>query len=230
LQVRAGAGETYERTTDMTAERHKSEGGEAVATCWSCKGPVGRALAFCDVCGAVQPPHAADHFERLGLERGFTLDDGELSRRYFALQARLHPDRFAGKSAKERAASLAQATALNEAYQVLRDPLARAGYLLELAGLASPTEESTTLNDPELLMESLERREELAAAETAEEVSGIAQRADADARRCVEALATAFGAAELGDAGRIATRLKYLTRLSEEARARGARLRDKAAC
>ena len=214
----------------MMAVRHESESREAVATCWSCKGPVARALAFCDVCGAVQPPHAADHFERLGLERGFGLDDDELSRRYFALQARLHPDRFAGKSAKERAASLAQATALNEAYQVLREPLARAAYLLQLAGVASPTEESTTLSDPELLMESLERREELASAESAEEVSGIAQRADADARSCVEALAAAFGADELGEAARIATRLKYLMRLSEEARARSARLRENAAC
>ncbi|MBZ5522277.1 MAG: Fe-S protein assembly co-chaperone HscB [Acidobacteriia bacterium] len=212
------------------AERHETQSREAVATCWSCKGPVARALAFCEVCGAVQPPHATDHFERLGLERGFGVDEGELSRRYFALQARLHPDRFAGKSAKERAASLAQATALNESYQVLRDPLARAAYLLQLAGVASPTEESTTLSDPELLMESVERREELASAETAEEVSGIAQRADADARRCVDALGAAFGAEQLGEAARIATRLKYLMRLSEEARARGARLRENAAC
>lgn len=212
------------------AERRDIETEQAVGSCWSCRGPVGRALAFCAVCGAVQPPHAADHFERLGLERGFGVDEHELARRYFALQARLHPDRFAGKTAKERAASLAQATALNEAYQVLRDPLARAGYLLQLAGASAPTEESATINDPELLMESLDRREELASAETPEEVNNLVHRADTDAEACVHGLATAFGANDLAEAARLATRLKYLTRLAEEARARGAHLRENAAC
>lgn len=211
-------------------ERQNIDDRQAVAVCWSCKGPVGRALAFCEVCGAVQPPRAADHFERLGLERGFAIDEADLSRLYFALQARLHPDRFAGKTTKERAASLAQATALNEAYQVLRDPLARASYLLRLAGAPAPAEESASVNDPELLMESLERREELSAAETPEDVGDVARRADADAKACVEALATAFSANDLAAAARLSTRLKYLTRLAEEARARGARLREKSAC
>ena len=115
---------------------------------------------------------------------------------------------------------MAQATALNEAYQTLRDPLSRAAYLLQLAGIEAPTEASGTVNDPELLMESLERREALAQAGSPEEISKIAAEADADAKACVGALSNAFAAGDLEDAKRLTTRLKYLNKLTEEARAR----------
>ena len=213
----------------MMTEPRRIEG-KALTACWSCRGPVARAALFCETCGAVQPLGAGDHFERLGLSRGFALDEENLSRRYFSLQAKIHPDRFAGKTARERTASLAQATALNDAYRVLRDPIGRAAYLLQLAGVAAPTEESGTLDDPELLMDSLERREELAAAATPGAVQDIAARAEADVRGCVAALAAAFAAGDLARAARLTTRLIYLRKLGEEARARLARLRDAAPC
>jgi len=203
---------------------------EQLSPCWSCKGPVARASLFCETCGAIQPPGAADHFQRLGLARDFALDGDELSRRYLALQSRLHPDRFASKTARERAASLAQATALNDAYRTLRDPVTRAACLLQLAGATAPTEESGTVSDPELLMESLERREELSSAESPAEVQNIAARAESDAKNCVTALAAAFAANDLAEAARLATRLKYLGKLGEECRARLARIRESAPC
>ena len=203
------------------AERQSLEQTDGkLAMCWSCKGPVESGALFCPTCGVVQPPHAADHFQRLGLDRGFDISDDVLSRRYFDLQARLHPDRFASRTATERAASLAQATALNEAYQTLRDPLSRAAYLLQLAGLDAPTESSSTVNDPELLMESLERREALAQAGSLEEISKIAGEAEGDAKACIGALGMAFAAGDLDDAKRLTTRLKYLNKLTEEARGR----------
>jgi len=195
-------------------------GNGKLATCWSCKGPVDRGALFCPTCGIVQPPHAADHFQRLGLNRGFDIGDDVLSRRYFDLQARLHPDRFASRTATERAASLAQATALNEAYQTLRDPLSRAAYLLQLAGIEAPTEASGTVADPELLMESLERREALAEAQLPEEISKIVAAAEEDAKACVGVLSKAFASGDLEEAKRLTTRFKYLNKLAEEARAR----------
>lgn len=210
--------------TDPRDIEAKDTGGLAV--CWSCKGPVSRAAPFCETCGAIQPPHAADHFERLGLARGFDVGEDELQRRYFALQAQLHPDRFANRTATERAASLAQATALNEAYRTLRDPLLRAGYLLGLHGVTAATDSSETVDDPELLMESLERREALAEAETVDQVVAIAESAESDARTAIGALGVAFAANDLTAASRLATRLKYLTKLAEEARVRLARMRE----
>jgi len=212
------------------AEQETVEAKATVSPCWSCKGPVPRASLFCETCGAVQPPGPADHFERLGIPRGFAVDEETLSSRYFALQARLHPDRFAGKTAKERAASLAQATALNDAYRTLRDPVLRAAYLLRLRGAAAPTEESGTVDDPGLLMESLERREQLSSAETPDEVRSIGAAAESDARDCIAHLAAAFAADDLAEATRLTTRLKYLVKLGEEARARAARLREASPC
>jgi molecular chaperone HscB len=207
-------------------ESIEMRGASGVVACWSCKGPVAARALFCATCGSVQPPHALDHFARLGLGPGFDISEDELSRRYFGLQARLHPDRFATKSARERAISMAQATALNQAYQTLRDPLARASYLLSLSGAASATRSSGTIDDPELLVESMERREELAAAESAEEVAGIAARAAADTSRCLADLSAAFKAQDLESASRLTLRLKYLTKLADEARAHGTRFRE----
>jgi len=201
-----------------------------LAVCWSCKGPVGSAALFCGTCGAVQPPREADHFARLGLARSFDIDGAELQKRYFALQAKLHPDRFAGKSAKERAASLAQTTGLNEAYHALKQPLERAAYLLRLAGVEPSTESSGTVDDPELLMESLERREGLMAAETEDDAREILAGAERDADACVRGLSAAFAKGDLEQAAKLVTRLKYLNKLGEEARRQMTRLRGSARC
>src|SRR5579859_641726 len=96
----------------------------APVACWSCKGPVDLAALFCPTCRAVQPPRALDHFARLGLPMAFEIDVAELDRRYFAAQRQLHPDRFATRTARERAISQSQAVELNAAYETLKDPLA----------------------------------------------------------------------------------------------------------
>jgi len=192
----------------------------AVLPCWSCKGPTSPRALFCSTCGAVQAPGQVDHFHRLGLPAGFDLDPAALDRQYFGLQRRLHPDRFATRSARERALSQQQATAMNEAYETLKDPLKRAAYLLRLAGRPVDVERAVTVDDPALLTEALEMREALADAETVAEVADLAQRAEGQAALCREALARAFAGNDLERAGKLTTRLKYLDKMIEEARAR----------
>ncbi len=179
---------------------------------------------FCATCKAVQPPRAVDHFARLGLAVGFALDAAELDRRYFAAQRQLHPDRFAGKSARERMVSQSQAVSLNEAYETLKDPLARANYLLKLRGVDVNPDGCHTVNDPTLLMEQLERREALAEAASPAAIDGIARETASHIDDSLKAIAAAFEAGDIDAAGRETTRLKYLIKLIEEARARKARL------
>ena len=100
--------------------------------------------AFCDACGVVQPPGCADHFARLGLARGFAVDPAELEKRYFSCNADCTRNRFANRSAAERALSMQQATTINEAWGVLGDPLRRAEYLLSLLGVTVNAEERQT--------------------------------------------------------------------------------------
>jgi molecular chaperone HscB len=190
--------------------------------CWSCAGPVGPEALFCATCRVVQPPRDIDHFARLGVPRGFAVDVRALEARYFALQRQLHPDRFATRGPREKAISQRQAVSLNDAYEALKAPLARACYLLELAGRG--IEDDRTIRDPELLVEQMERRETLDGARDAAGVETCIGAAVADAMSIEAELTEAFAAADLDRARRAALRLRYLQKLVDEARARHARL------
>lgn len=205
-------------------EFDQSSSSGAIVPCWSCKGPISPRALFCSTCGAVQPPGNTDHFTRLGLRRAYSLDPAELDRQYFGFQRRLHPDRFATRSPKERALSQSQATALNEAYETLKDPLKRAAYLLRLAGRTVDVDQAATVTDPELLMEAMEMREALAEADTADEVAVLAAQAEGEMAQCDIDLARAFAAQDFDAAGKLTTRLKYLGKLAEEARSRKIRM------
>src|SRR3954465_615579 len=122
---------------EMAPFDERSSAGATPPACWSCAGPVDAAALFCPTCKAVQPPRSTDHFTRLGLPVGFTVDIADLDRRYFQAQRQLHPDRFATKTPPQRAISQSQAVSLNDAYETLKDPLARASYLLQLKGIVT---------------------------------------------------------------------------------------------
>jgi molecular chaperone HscB len=194
----------------------ESDGG--IVACWSCRGPVASLALFCHTCGAVQPPRQVDHFARLGLDRSFEIDLAELDRRYFGLQRNLHPDRFARRTARERAIAESQAASLNRAYETLKEPLARAAYLLELAGCRSAAAHAATVDDAELLNEAMENREALMEAEDSAAIALIAGKARAGAETCLAELSLAFRRNDVERADRLATRLRYWQKLAEEAR------------
>src|SRR3954454_15927026 len=56
----------------------------------------------------------------------------DLEQRYRALSRQFHPDYFYNASAAERRASLERSSYLNDAYRVLKNPIARVEYLLKL--------------------------------------------------------------------------------------------------
>ncbi len=201
-----------------------ASGDNGLVSCWSCGGPVdGRAL-FCHTCGVIQPPRAANHFARLGIEPSFDLDLADLERRYLKFQRDIHPDRFASKSQKEQAISLHHATDLNEAYDTLKNPVRRAEYLLALGGQSLVPANGETIDDPALLMETMELREALSESENSEEIDGLVARVDGELTACHAALSGAF---QRNDRKRAATetmRLKYLSKFLEEARRHRARL------
>ena len=62
---------------------------------------------------------------------------------------------------------------MNKAYGSLTNPYTRAEYLLQLQGMTIG--ESDNLEDPTLIMEVMEAREELESAESREEVERIRQ-------------------------------------------------------
>jgi molecular chaperone HscB len=76
-----------------------------------------------------------DYFEFFSLPPKLVVDTEALEKSFYALSRKLHPDRFAGKSVAEQEAALKQSSLLNDAYRILKDPIARTEYLLKLEGV-----------------------------------------------------------------------------------------------
>ena len=95
------------------------------------------------------------YFEFLDLPRNLTIDAKDLEKRFYALSRQLHPDLHSRKSPAEREQAEESTAVLNDAYRTLRDPIARAEYLLKLEGF-DIGEQTTKDVPPELLEEVFE--------------------------------------------------------------------------
>ena len=116
---------------------------------------------------------ASDDFELFGLPRRFALDRDALDARWRALQAEVHPDRFAAEGAASRRVAMQWAVRINEAYRRLKDPAQRAAQLCELAGVAIDVERNTAM-PAAFLARQMEWREALAEASGADAVKSLA--------------------------------------------------------
>ena len=146
----------------------------------------------------------------------FDLDPQVIERAFFDRSKELHPDRFASAPASERVAALSRSRALNDAYQTLKKPVARAEYLLARAGVDIGDNEKL---DPAFLMEILELREELAEARVAKRLPDVArlQRAMAERRAAAVArLQPLFVSNDLPAIKEQLILLRYLDRYLEE--------------
>ncbi len=97
-------------------------------------------------------------FQLFGLPEHYTLDNAELDQKFRLLQNQVHPDKFSHLPEAERRVSMQWATRVNEAYQTLRRPIARARYLLSLNGVDTQ-EETNTAMPAEFLMQQMDWRE-----------------------------------------------------------------------
>jgi len=128
--------------------------------CWNCSASTAGAH-FCPACGKIQPfAPGGDYFAFFRLPRKLTLDLGALEQRFHSLSWKLHPDRFAQAAENERQLSLDLTSQLNDAYRTLREPVARAEYLLSLYGMRKEGQKKQQA-PPELLEEVFELNESL---------------------------------------------------------------------
>lgn len=108
-----------------------------------------------------------NYFELFDLPLGFAVDAKRLAERYRALQAVAESERLAVAADQEtdqQTGLRATATLVNDAYQTLKDPLARARYLLALHA-GEPGSDSETSKDGTFLIAQMELRETLAEAQ-----------------------------------------------------------------
>ena len=155
-----------------------------------------------------------DYFQIFGLDRSFELDLATLDTRYRELQKTVHPDRFADATDQEKRLSAQWATQVNTAYDILKKPLPRAIYLLQLKDIE--IEHNPTL-DPMFLMEQIELREAL---EELEEAGGPIEALD-DFKASVQSVMTelngefaaAWNASDDAGAEQVVYRMQFMNKL-----------------
>lgn len=133
----------------------------------------------------------SDDFELFGLPRRFEQERAQIDARWKALQAEVHPDRFASEGAAGQRAAMQWSVRVNEAYARLKDPLKRAAYLCELNG-ASIDAESNTAMPTDFLMQQMQWREALDDAVDAKAVELINDEVLAFQRAAIEDLRRTF--------------------------------------
>jgi molecular chaperone HscB len=122
-----------------------------------------------------------DDFTLFGLPPRFSLDRGALDARWRALQAEVHPDRFAADGASAQRVAMQWAVRVNEAYRRLKDPLARATYLCQLRGAPVRAEDNTAM-PADFLHRQMAWREALDEADGLAAVQALDDEVDADER------------------------------------------------
>jgi molecular chaperone HscB len=131
---------------------------------------------------------SGSYFELFGLKPAFALDAGALDKSYREIQSQVHPDRFAHAGDAERRASLQWTTRVNEAYQALKNPVARASHVLALQGVDVAFETNTAM-PADFLMAQMELREALEEASETKNAGalGALQRRIDDDKKALEA-------------------------------------------
>jgi molecular chaperone HscB len=109
---------------------------------------------------APTPNQAPDYFAVFGLPRKLSVEMSLLEHKFLQLSWKLHPDNFVNASLEDRELSLKRSSELNDAYRVLRDPVGRVEYLLEIEGARREGEKKQQA-PPELLEEVFELNESL---------------------------------------------------------------------
>jgi molecular chaperone HscB len=123
--------------------------------CWRC-GKEPHDSLFCRFCNTLQPP-AQDYYRFFDLDRRLSIDLSDLHKRYYNLSRLVHPDRFGRGTPNEKRFALDATAILNDAFRTLRDPVARAEYVLKEEGIEAAQGDAKRV-PPELLEEVFEVR------------------------------------------------------------------------
>ncbi len=149
----------------------------------------------------------ADDFELFDLPRRYALDRRDVDERWRALQAEVHPDRFASEGGAAQRVAMQWAVRVNEAHRRLKDPVARAVELCRLAGVDIDVHDNAAM-PREFLLQQMQWREALAEAQRPDEVLALETAVQARQRLLEQQLVTELD--EQGDATAAAQTVRAL--------------------
>jgi molecular chaperone HscB len=158
-----------------------------------------------------------EYFSLFGLPERFAVDQAQLEAAYRAVQAQVHPDRFASRSEAERRVAMQWATLANEAFHTLKNPLTRASYLLERRGIVQDADRNTAMS-PAFLMQQMEWREAVESADRdADGLHRLEQELMRDERVMLDDLKHSLDdGVDLVQASELVRRLMFMEKLHQE--------------
>ncbi|MBT9490066.1 MAG: Fe-S protein assembly co-chaperone HscB [Rubrivivax sp.] len=157
-----------------------------------------------------------DDFTLFGLPPRQAQDRAAIDARWRALQAEVHPDRFAAEGAAAQRVAMQWAVRVNEAYRRLKDPLARATGLCGMRGVPVRAEDNTAM-PADFLQQQMAWREALDEAETQSAVEALEAEVRADETRRFAAVTSALD--EQNDPAAAAQQVRalmFLARIRQE--------------
>ena len=148
-------------------------------------------------------------FDTFNLPVLFNIDIDMLNHQYRTLQKTIHPDRFVNATDAEKKQSLQKSTQINDAYQVLKDPIKRASHIISLHQVLK----ENTL-PPDFLMQQMEWEEEFETINDLEQVQLFSVKIDGERKMLMDLLAMDLDEKkDWESATNIIGKLKFITNL-----------------
>lgn len=194
--------------------------------CWNCHKQTKRTnLFFCNLCGTLQDPpnKAINYFNFLSIDKSFSINTTELTKKFRQLQNLVHPDKYGNRIEREQTNSQEWSSILNKAYKTLLTPMERGQYILKLNGYSMPQDNSSL--DQFFLMEMMERNEEIAEANE-NNILELLEKVQNDLKNEAENLSKCFRSDDFEEAKLILVKMKYLKRLEKSIKAKDEKFKD----
>lgn len=160
-----------------------------------------------------------NYFELFGLPQSFDVDMPALASAYRQLQHKMHPDRYAAATERDRRLAVQYSSLINEAYESLRSPVKRAYYLLAQSGFQLDLQK-TTSSDPEFLMQQMTLREHLSELRTAADPDQALEQMAAEIAEAIaqhgERFKALYQQGSLDNAAEEVAKMQFLFKLTEE--------------
>jgi molecular chaperone HscB len=160
-----------------------------------------------------------DFFAIFNLPVAYRIDMEALRGEYLVLQQQYHPDRHVNESVAVQQQVVEFAATVNQAYGVLKSPIKRAQYLLELSGLEADNSGETTA-DRELLLEQIRLRERMAElsedADPMAELTEMEQNVTSDMEALEQEFESLYSVGNFLQARQTLVKIQFYSRLLDE--------------
>ncbi len=170
-----------------------------------------------------------NYFDLFELPVSCEIDASLLRAKFMELQRQFHPDGFAAASSAASRRAVQITAHINGAHQTLSDPLLRAEYCLQLAGLSTDAETDAKM-DTLFLMQQMELRESLeevaTSADPYKSLDSVRDEIDQLIEKTSAAASASIHAQGYDEARELIRRWQFLGKLADEANTIEAQLDD----